>query len=588
VNRVARLTDRVARGLRLNDRPLVVKFGAAPLLMLALFAVAVLISLGALLYAEHAARSIADDDVRIVAGLSAIAGRFHQEEAELSRLLVDRAAGSAGVDVPARAAAIQGQLVRIRTDLAAMRPQLAPAEQVRMDDVLGQLDRYSEAVGVVSSMLDIDFSASLAMLKPFRANANRVVQDVSRMVAAGVHDAHVHANLVTGRTHLLVMLVVFLLLLLGAVGVIGPLLLGRAMTASILQIADATRHMAAGKDDLDLTALERGDELGQIVAALKIFRAQALEKQRLEDHAVQEGQRRAQAVAEANLASEERRRAMIDQLAHTFETKVQAMIHEVRVATGHVETHVEALQATVGTANGLASGLEDLAQVFVEEMHQAGTATDELIAAIRRIDQEVEQTSRIATAIRARAATAAHRIGDSHQRAGEVERVVGVIDTIARQTKLLALNASIEAARCGDDGRGFAVVAGEIKSLSSRTGRSTGDVREQVRAVQQGMSDVVSETAALSSLIAEMETIAGSVSDASHAQALSTGRIETRIGTVRDRVHRLSDVSVGIRGAARDNAESLTALRVNSNRLQQALDGLNADARSFTGMLRAS
>jgi methyl-accepting chemotaxis protein len=581
-----RLANLLEQRLRLQDRPLVAKFAAAPVIMLALFALATILSLASLLYAQHAT-SVVEADMRTTTALSSISTRFVREDDALHRLLVDKAGAGQAVDTAKRSAAIKSDLMQLHDDLVRLRTRLPARDRSKVAVVANQIAQYADEVDVVSSMLDVNFASSAAMLAPFRSNADQAIASVNQMVAQSVAHAQEHAAVAAARTRLLIGLTIILTAALAVFGLIVPVGIGKATISSIVRIADATRTLAERRYELDLGDLARKDELGAVVDALKIFRAQLVEKEMMERDAAEEDRRRATAVDAANERNAREREAMLERLTHEFESKVRRTIDEASEAMTRVDRNAVELDARVADANLRASQLEELATVFATEMAQAGIATSELTKAIRQIDEEAARSSGIATTILTRAHRAQAEVSSSEKCASEVERVVDVIDGIASQTNLLALNATIEAARSGEAGRGFAVVASEIKALSGRTAESTGVVRQEVRQVQDGVRRIVTETTELARLIEQMEAIASRMSDTSSEQASTTGQIETQIYAVRSRVDVLSDVSGSIRDAASGNARSLHELREDGRRLQDRLSTLNRDAQAFVGLLRS-
>ncbi|HWI85522.1 MAG TPA: methyl-accepting chemotaxis protein [Sphingomonas sp.] len=593
MNPLLRLTELVRGRARLADRSLVVKFAAAPVAMLILFGLAILLSVAALLHAKASTAKIVGEDMHHIAQLNAISARFERADSDLYHLLVAKAAGGR-VDVSAQSETIKRELSGVRHDLISIRSGLAES-RAQIDRTIVQVDKYAGAVDVVTSMLDIDFASSATMLAPFRSNAKQVVHDVNAIADAGIAEAQHDAALTQWRIGLMVALVLLSTVLIAALGVIATLAIGRATIGSITEIAAATSRLAAADYFIDLEALNRGDELGAVVTALKTFRHQALEAQRLalekqalERQSYAEDQRRLDAVAQVARDNENARRAELAQLADQFEAKVASMIRGAQLAMEKLGDNSAHLDASAGQNRDLAAQLEQIAAAFAGEMENAGIATGALTSSIREIDREVAKTSDVAQSILERATHAQDAVSDSEEKAEQIARVVDVIDQIANQTNLLALNATIEAARSGEAGRGFAVVAAEIKQLSNRTGSSTKDVRREIGEVQQRVRRVVQATAELNELIADMNDVTSRVATVSRDQARSTNAIDEMVGAIRTRARELTDASAVIRASAIDNQSSVQNLRAASVAVQQSLADLGRDAQSFTRQLRAS
>ena len=179
-------------------------------------------------------------------------------------------------------------------------------------------------------------------------------------------------------------------------------------------------------------------------------------------------------------------------------------------------------------------------------------------------------------------------MNDLAQAADEIGEIAGLIQTIAQRTNLLALNASIEAARGGEAGRGFAVVASEVKELAMQTSNATASVAEKIQAMQDSTRSSASDLTSIVAQIGELEQVAVMIATAVDQQSVSGDELARNIDTVASGSAQVGERLEALRLASEETGSAADDVVDSANALASHAEDLRTKAGRFIEDVRKS
>jgi methyl-accepting chemotaxis protein len=458
------------------------------------------------------------------------------------------------------------------------------ADRVAMATRLqSSLEAYESALSTLAAGQDgsSDLNARGEQLS---RDASAIYANLSEQLAAERTDTDSYI-----RTYGYVILGLLLLWSINAVAMskrVSHEITGRAkhLTQSMLKLVD-------GDKNLVVPYTERVDEFGDMARSLEVFRRGYLKLDRLRAEQAEQAKAELERQAEEQREKEALRAeqaAVLRELADKFERTVGDVVGGVAAASTQLQLTASSMAASAEQSAMQASEVSNALSEASGGVTAAAAASDEFAMSIGEISRQAATSAELARKATLSAADADSIISTLSESAQQVGQIVELISTIAQRTNLLALNASIEAARGGEAGRGFAVVASEVKELAAQTSKATDEVAQQIRAIQDSTGASVAALRAIGQQVEQLEATSVSIAAAVDQQSVAGQDLARSIDLAARSTDDVTNNIVHVRETSLATGAAASQVLTSSTELEQQAVTLKTQVNEFLSHVRAA
>jgi len=516
------------------------------------------------------------------------AGALHSEAGELRyhavRALYDPAPALRDAQ-RASEGEVLSQIAALDTVIGEHAPELAP----RLRELESGLDAFRRTADNAATALRDGGSANSAAAR-VGTEGDRLVDSASRFAADLA--ARGEAQESTGIAYFfnMVLILAVLAALGGAVLLLGLAYLSRDFSRKIVEITTGMTRLADGDRNFTIEGETRQDEIGAMIRALELFKRAS---KRLETWARERSEKAEQELQlqqereRERLEAEAKKAALLDEVARQFERTVGEVVGGVAAASSQLHTTATRMAATAEEASRRTGEVAASMEEANAGATAAAAASDEFALSISEISRQAASSSELARLATEATGEADETISALAASAEEVGQIVELIQTIAQRTNLLALNASIEAARGGEAGRGFAVVASEVKELAMQTSRATEKVADQIRSMQSTTGASVKALRAIAGQVKELESTAVSIATAVDQQSVAGRDLAQSIDLAARGTEKVAGHIDDVRQLSLSTGAAASQVLSSANELEAQAAHLSEQVRGFLSRVRA-
>ncbi len=461
------------------------------------------------------------------------------------------------------------------------------------------MDAYAAAAGQIVTLASHDLSAARAGMPGFMVQ----FRALERSMAAASDAIEAHASRVGNAAATFGTIAMVILALALAAGIGAALLLTRAarrlVVGPLLDLAEAMRLLDAGDLTAPVPHADRPDELGDIGKALDAFRSKLVRA---------EGEKAAQTRLIVDTIGASLDAMARGDLTASIDADLDGPFAGLKRSFNEAAAALRTLIGSViaGTDN-IRTGADEIAHAsedLARRTERNAATLEQTNAAINAIDHRLRSIALSANETLSRADTAIAVVGTGRTLADEavgamtrvadsakgIDGVIEGLDKIAFQTRVLAMNAAVEAGRAGEAGRGFAVVADLVSALAMRAEEEAGLARDQLTATQTDVAAAVEAVqkvdGALSDIsadVGQVHALIGTMAEDNNAQSSAITQVSAAIGEMDRGTQQNAAMVEETSAAARNLTNEVEALAQSSAAFTIATQGRHTPRRTAHG-----
>tara|TARA_E500000318_G_scaffold51132_1_gene47860 strand:+ start:1191 stop:2876 length:1686 start_codon:yes stop_codon:yes gene_type:complete len=461
-------------------------------------------------------------------------------------------------------------------DQSADIPAVAKLVDMLVLDYKEWLDVYAaEQVRLMSNYLTVNQARAIEVtgepqiaIDRFTESAMKLEQELSAISSNAV------AQRAAALGSFTVTMIVSIALVI-VVAVISAFAMSRSIATPIGSMTALMGEMANGNLDITVSGTERKDEIGSMAAAVEIFKRNGLE------------QREQKAREAEQQAQESERHQKMEGYTRAFDAEMVSALKIVEEAVNSVRVSSETMAANAQNTTGLSQDAAAAIEEANANIQTVASATTELSSSINEISSQMAQASTVTRAAVGEVETTNTRVGALNEAAESIGQVIQIIDEIAEQTNLLALNATIEAARAGEAGKGFAVVASEVKSLATQTSKATEEISQKIAEIQSETSAAADAVLGIGNTINKIDELTAVVASAVEEQGAATNEIAQNIEQAASGTQTVAQVVETVSSAAGETGQLAESQQSVVAELSERNRKLKGEIDQFLGNVRA-